>query len=147
MKAFNVFFLLMSLTVLIQCKSTQSASGKPTATLINTYWKLAEANGERIETPAGVREVHIILTVENNENRLKGFAGCNNIGGSFKQDQNKLTFSAFSTKMMCPNQQMKLENFLLDLLSATDNYLIKGEDLMLLEGDTELAIFKAVYLK
>lgn len=104
-------------------------------------------NGEPVQPPAGTREVHIILTHDDQENRMKGFAGCNNIGGSFKQDGQKITFSAFSTKMMCEPNQMKVEDFLLKVLTATDNYIIKGETLTLLEGDTALASFQSVYLK
>jgi heat shock protein HslJ len=49
--------------------------------------------------------------------------------------------------MMCEASQMKVENFLLGALTATDNYEVKGETLLLLEGETELAEFRAVYLK
>ena len=104
-------------------------------------------NGEPVQTPAGVREVHFILSNHDQENRIKGFAGCNNIGGGFKQDGQKLSFSAFSTKMMCEPSQMKIEDYLLTVLATTDHYEIKGETLILLEGDTALAQFQSVYLK
>lgn len=146
MKTINTLLVLFVVGALVQCKSTQSPD-TPAASLLNTYWRLAEMNGEPVQTPANVREAHIILSQEDQENRLKGFAGCNTIGGTFKQDGKNLTFSAFSTKMMCPENQMKVENFLLTALSTADNYEIKGETLSLLEGETTLATFQAVYLK
>ncbi|MEJ1242382.1 META domain-containing protein [Chryseolinea sp. T2] len=141
--------MLASFVILLaQCKSEKPASeASSTATLTNTYWRLTEMNGEPIQTPAGVREVHIILTHTDQEDRIKGFAGCNNLGGSFKLDGQKITFSAFSTKMMCPPEQMKVEDFLLNALTATDNFEIKGEKLTLLEGQTTVANFESVYLK
>lgn len=132
----------------MQCKSSQPAAASvSTATLLNTYWRLAEMNGEPLTTPDGRREVHIILTQEGNENRLKGFAGCNSVGGTFRQEEQKLTFSAISTKMMCDPESMKVEDFLLGALTETDSYTISGETLSLLEGETALASFQAVYLK
>ena len=133
---------------LLQCKSAKPSSDtSSTATLVNTDWRLVEMNGEPVQTPPGVREVHIILTHADQEDKIKGFAGCNNIGGTFKQDGQKLTFSAFSTRMMCPPEQMKVEDFLLKALTAADNYEIKGEKLTLLEGQTVVGRFESVYLK
>ena len=142
-------FIIAVALALFQCKSTKPAADATasTASLLNTYWKLSEVNGDPLETPAGAREVHIILSHDDQENRLKGFAGCNNIGGGFTLDGQKLTFSAFSTKMMCTPEQMKIEDFLLKSLSTTDSYEIKGETLMLLQGDVALAVFQSVYLK
>jgi heat shock protein HslJ len=148
MKLKNVHLTFAIVAFLFQCKSsTPVADTNPTATLLNTYWRLADMNGEPVKPPAGTREVHVILSRDDQENRMKGFAGCNNIGGSFKQEGLKITFSAFSTKMMCEPNQMKIEDFLLNALTATDNYIIKGETLTLLEGDTVLATFESVYLK
>lgn len=147
MKYLKLFCVLL-IALMFQCKTAKvNPPPAPTASLLNTYWRLAEVNGEPLQTPPNVREVHMILTREDQENRLKGFAGCNNFGGSFTQNGNKLSFSAFSTKMMCPPDQMKTEDFLMKSLSATDSYEIDGETLSLLEGETELARFSAVYLK
>lgn len=131
-----------------QCKSTKpTPETGSTATLLNTYWRLAEVNGNPLQTPAGVREAHIILSHDDGENRIKGFDGCNTIGGSFRQEDQKLTISAYSTRMACLPEQMKIEDFLLKALTAADHYEIKGETLTLLEGETTLAIFQSVYLK
>jgi heat shock protein HslJ len=148
MKLIQVFALLLVAVTLVQCKGSKTtATPAPMASLLNTYWRLEEVNGEPVQTPAGIREVHVVLTVTDQGNQLKGFAGCNNIGGSFTQDGKKLSFSTFSTKMMCSAGQMKVEDFLLQALTAADNYELKGETLSLLEAQTELATFQAVYLK
>jgi heat shock protein HslJ len=148
MKLIRYTLVIAVALALFQCKSAKPAPPAPsTATLLNTYWRLSEVNGNPLQTPAGTREVHIILQHDDQENRVKGFAGCNNVGGGFTIDGQKLTFSAFTTKMMCPPEQMMIEDFLLKALSATDSYEIKGETLTLLEGNVVLAVFQSVYLK
>jgi len=117
-----------------------------TATLENTYWQLVEINGASIATPANAKEVHIILSSVENEKRVKGFAGCNNMGGSFTLDGNKIHFTTISTKMFCQDR-MDVEDQFFKVLSNTQTYTIKGEELYLYQGDTKLASFRSVYLK
>lgn len=139
----NVFMLLMVL-LFTQCKTVQTA-GTSTATLQNTYWKLAEMNGMPVITPPGAKEVHFILT---SEGGIKGFAGCNSLGGSFTRDSdsNKIKFTTITTRMMC-SERMDIENYLTSVLSNTDSYKINGEILELYQDNTFLAKFESVYLK
>ncbi len=73
--------VILLLIVLVQCKSTEK--NVSTASLENTYWRLDEMNGESFVPPTDAKEAHIILTTVNTEKRVKGFAGCNNMGGGF----------------------------------------------------------------
>ncbi len=60
----------------------QGCSGpQSTAQLENTYWKLMTLGGESMESPEGAREIHIVLHSEGN--RVAGFAGCNQMMGSY----------------------------------------------------------------
>jgi heat shock protein HslJ len=136
---------IITIAFLGQCKPTETKTTSA-ANLENTYWKLTEINGEPLSTPENGREVHIVLTKEGNEGKLKGFAGCNNMGGSYSITDGKIKFTVISTKMMCEDR-MDIENFLLGVLNNADNYIIEGENLKLYEGRTFLANFQSVYFK
>lgn len=121
-------------------------SSASTATLENTYWKLAEMNGKPLTTPADAKEVHIVLTNEGDSKRIKGYAGCNSLGGSYTLSGNEIKFIAITTKMMCVDR-MDVEDYLLKALSSANRYKIIGETLELYQGDALVARFQSVYLK
>ena len=138
-------FALVALVVM-GCKSSAPASSVPDASLVETYWKLTELMGQPVPAPRpDTREVHIILK---NGNRLQGFAGCNNIMGSFEvKNEFSITFSGVaSTLMACPD--MTTEDNLKKVLEQVDNYTIRGNSLSLNKARmAPLARFEAVYLK
>ncbi|HYG18331.1 MAG TPA: META domain-containing protein [Ohtaekwangia sp.] len=135
--------LIGILITLTQCKPTQNTTS--VANLENTYWKLSEINGKPVTTAEGVKEVYMVLGKEGSEQRLKGFGGCNNMGGSYTLSGNTIKFIVISTKMAC--DRMDIENFFFNALSRADRYLIKGETLELYQGETFLTRFESVYLK
>lgn len=136
---FPVVFLMM------QCKSSSQVVSS-TANLENTYWKLSEMNGMPVITPDDAKEVHFILTHDGSEKRIKGFAGCNALGGNYTSDGNNIKFTMITTRMMC-HDRMEVENYLLQVLSSADSYKITGETLELYQNNTFLAKFESVYLK
>jgi len=139
-------YIVIALVVfLFSCKTVQTSSTS-TATLENTRWKLSEMNGMPVITPPDAKEVHFILSSENGEHRIQGFAGCNSLGGSFTREGNKIKFTTITTRMMC-NERMDIENYLTSVLTNTDSYKINGEILELYQADTFLAKFEAVHLK
>lgn len=103
-------------------------------------------NGKSIVTPPDAKEVHMILTSTGNEKRIKGFAGCNTMGGSFTLKENKIHFTTLSTKMFCPDR-MEVEDSFFKVLSNADTYGINGEELYLYQGETKIATFQSVYFK
>jgi heat shock protein HslJ len=111
MKNLCIIFIISLL--LLHCRPSEKRMS--TANLENTYWKLSEMNGKPVVTPEDSREVHIVLTKEGTETRLKGFAGCNNMGGSYSLSGNTIKFTVISTKMLCPDS-METENFLFSVL-------------------------------
>jgi heat shock protein HslJ len=138
------YLLAIIVTVFFaQCKPTEKTTSA--ANLENTYWKLTERNGEPIATPENGREVHIILTKEGTETRLKGFAGCNGMGGSYTVKEGEIKFSVITTKMMC--DRMEIENYIVGVLNSANHYEIEGETLKLYNDATFLAKFESVYLK
>lgn len=136
-----IFFSISIL--LLHCKPAEKTGS--IANLENTYWKLTAMNGRLVATPENGREVHIVLAKDGDKKMLKGFAGCNSIGGEYAVDGNKIGFTAISTKMFC-NDRMDVENFLLDVLNKADGYKIKGETLELYQGNSLLTTFQSVYL-
>ena len=128
------------------CKTSTHLSNGADASLVETYWKLTELMGQPVSRPEpNKKEAHIILK---SDNRLQGFAGCNNIMGAYElKNEFSLTFSdVASTLMACP--EMKTEDALKEVLEQTDNYTIKGNTLSLNKARmAPLAKFEAVYLK
>lgn len=141
MKTPYVFLLALSLLI-VQCKPSQVSSSRHT--LENTHWRLSEMNGNPIITLDGSRDVHIMLTTDRGEKRISGFAGCNQLTGGYTLSGEKVKFVVASTKMMCPEEQMAVEDFLLKALSTATSFKIDGDMLELLDGETSLAIFKAI---
>jgi uncharacterized lipoprotein YbaY/heat shock protein HslJ len=114
------------------------------ADLQNTYWKLLELDGEPVESPEGVREIHLVL--DTGEFRVRGFAGCNNFFGGYRLDDQSLSFSQIgSTMMACPGG-MDTEQAFLQALGATTRAEVSGQILSLYANDQLLARFEAVYL-
>lgn len=143
----NILPILCLTIIFFQCKTAQPPPlAEATATLENTYWKLAEMNGQPVITPTDAREVHMILGPTETAKQIKGFAGCNTIGGSYSTEGSKIKFVTLSTKMFCQDTQ-EIENFFLKVLSQADSYKINGQTLELYQGSTLLAPFTAVYLK
>src|SRR4029079_5186659 len=56
----------------------------PTAQLIHTYVLVASVEGTAVTIRPGTREPHLVLRREGS--RLAGFAGCNSLSGSFRED-------------------------------------------------------------
>ena len=130
--------------VLTKQANNMESGKKSNAELVETYWKLTEIMGKPVTSPAGVREMHIILKKQ--DNRIQGFAGCNNMIGTYElRDGNFISFKGIaSTKMACPD--MSIENQLTDVLGRADNYSILGDKLSLNKARmAPLARFEAVY--
>ena len=130
--------------VLTKQAGIMDSEKKSNATLAETYWKLTELMGKPVTTPAGEREIHIILKIQ--DNRIQGFAGCNSIMGSYElKDGNFIRFrDVASTKMACDD--MTIENQFKEILERADNYSILGDNLSLNKARmAPLARFEAVY--
>lgn len=141
MKTFQAILLVTGLLT-VQCKSSQVSKASPS--FENTHWRLSEVNGNPIITLEGSRDVYIMMTAEQGENRITGFAGCNNLGGGYSLSGEKVKFTTITTKMMCAPEQMAIEDFLLKALTAATSFKISGDELELIDGQVALANFKAV---
>lgn len=119
-------------------------SSTVTTPLVNTYWKLIEIDGAVIETHEKQREVHILM--EQEDNRARGFAGCNNFFGNYELDGNAVKFGQLaSTMAACP--YLDEETALFRALEKVGEYEILGESLELRGGDGIRIRARAVYLE
>ncbi|MBA4503191.1 META domain-containing protein [Marinobacterium marinum] len=115
------------------------------APLQNTYWKLTSLNGTAIEATKGQREAHLILK---QDNRVQGFAGCNQFMGEFKQEGKQLSFGPIAGTLRACIPGLEYERSFLQLLQNQVNWSIDGEQLKLSNPEQNIqATFKAVYLK
>lgn len=135
-------FLFALCVLLMQCKPTQVSTSK--SSFENTHWRLAEMNGNPIITLDGSHDIYITMKSDKGEKRIGGFAGCNSITGGYTLTGTKVKFTIATTMMMCPAEQMEVEDFLLKALSSATSYQIDGDTLQLLDGQTTLATFKAI---
>ena len=119
---------------------------KPNAPLQNTRWKLRSLPG--LDTLPMLGKDAWIQFVLNSSN-FRGSAGCNNISGTFASgSHNTLKIGPVAmTRMMCPEDMMKVEHGVIKAVNEVDNYEIHGDDLILKKGKTILARFEALYLK
>ncbi len=105
-------------------------SKKTSSTLTNTYWKLIELNGKKIDAiTADKKEIH--LKFISDSNRVEGFGGCNGFGGNYttKNDFNISITNVISTMIACPD--LETENKLFKVLNTADNYYVKEDTLSL----------------
>jgi len=126
------------------CSSLQP--GKATS-LTDTYWKLIELDGNKVEI-ASTQQREVRITLASEGARVNGFSGCNRFMGGYDQDGNSLKFTQMAgTMMACEAPLMELESQVLKMLSVTTSYRIDNGQLNLLAGDKVLARFEAVYLR
>lgn len=129
-----------------QISENQDCTPTEHAELFNTYWKLIELDGKRVQldgTPAQQREAHMVLNEQ--EFRVNGHSGCNRFFGGFDLDGEKLVFSGLgSTMMACPSGMETEQAFLL-ALGESNRARVLGQFLELFKNEHSLARFEAVY--
>jgi heat shock protein HslJ len=64
--------------------------------IVEKYWKLKKINGKEIKI-SGNQEIEIFFILKTQNNRITGFAGCNNIIGEYVlENENKISFKNVS---------------------------------------------------
>ncbi len=120
------------------CAPAQSESP-----LRSTSWVFHTVRGRSMALGAGHRRPSLIF--RENEDQIRGFAGCNQIGASFFLEDNKLSFGPVtSTRMQCsPTPTMEVERNIIRALETTASYRIEGRRLTLLNAKgVELAVLE-----
>jgi copper homeostasis protein (lipoprotein) len=119
---------------------------RPTAKLENTYWKLTRLGNEPVLIGAMQREPHVVL--HSADLRVAGFSGCNNINGSFKVDDDQISFGPMATTMLACVEGADTERAFLKALEGVSTWRVIGEHLDFLSSAGELvARFEARYME
>jgi len=116
------------------------------ASLTNTYWRPVELAGKSVVVEDSQREPHLMLMP--GDNKLRGFAGCNQFLGRFDVQANSLRFTGVATTRKFCDGLMDQEQEFLHMLEGTASHKIVGEALDLYDASgTLLARFESQYLK
>jgi uncharacterized lipoprotein YbaY/heat shock protein HslJ len=142
----NINKVKLIVDILEKLEPDNSCSPDTHASLQETYWRLDKVGGEKVSTPDGMKEAHMILS--GSESRIRGNAGCNNFFGQFVTENDTLSFSALGATMMaCPPPAMETEQKFMAALQSTVRFGISGLFLSLYDADgVLLASLEAVYL-
>ncbi len=119
---------------------------QPSATLLETYWRVLEIDGKPVKVIPPGREPHLILKAEGQ--RVQGATGCNRFSGSFQKTDAGLRFQPLAaTQMACPPPADALEQSFLQAIAAVRGYRLAGNCLELLDeqGNTRMRL-EAQYL-
>ena len=126
----------------------QSCSrSKADAPLVNTYWRIAQLQGEATTVVAGRREPHIVLKRTAEASSYAATVGCNQLVGGFEASGTTLSFNAAaSTRMACPPPLAAMERRLQETLERVRRWQRKGNTLVLEDQQGKaLALLEAVY--
>jgi uncharacterized lipoprotein YbaY/heat shock protein HslJ len=119
-----------------------------TASLMDTYWRIAELQGTPVPSVPAVREAHLILRDFEGSGYI-ATVGCNRLIGGFQVEGDALTFTlGATTRMACPPPLDDAERDLRAVLEATRGYRLVGQSLQLIDAEgTDIAVLGAVYLR
>lgn len=102
------FYVLFMIFVLVGCaskKTTVSVYNNPSLT--NKVWGVTSIQGTTIEYK---NQANVVYLTFSEDYKVHGFAGCNNYGGSFTADGNKMTIQQVAvTKMSCPEFRLETQ--------------------------------------
>ncbi|MEM0519616.1 MULTISPECIES: META domain-containing protein [Aequorivita] len=145
---FQFLAIVLASFSLFSCGTTQNNAMINTTestsenTITETHWVLETLGGEKIDAfkygnPIGFK-------LNDKENRINGFSGCNSFFGNYSLEAgNRISFSSLgATKMACLTLAFN-EADLLEVFNLADNYSISGDKLSLNVGKrAPLAVFK-----
>lgn len=106
--------------------------------LFNTQWQLKVIYKDKV---AAYIYTNAFIRFEETQKRVSGNGSCNSFGGSVTIVDNNLKFgNLFSTKMYCDAVQ-GIETDFFTALGKITRYEIKGNSLLMYQGDTLLLEF------
>ena len=140
----QLFTIALAALTLFSCGVNQNKnmSVNNEIKITDTKWVLETLEGQKINSLQNGKEVSFTLNTV--ENRVSGFAGCNNFFGIYTLEEgNRIRFSTMgATRMACPEGAFN-ENKYLEIFNLADNYTINGDRLELNIGRrAPLAVFK-----
>ena len=139
MKKPSLYFLTMFVLAGIMLSA---CSGGTSASLTGT-WELVSYGSPASPTPAAAEVDTSVIFDE--DGTISGNVGCNDFGGDYKVDGNKITFGPISsTLMMCADTAVgDQETAVLKTLTETVTFVIEGDALTLTSADGSSVIVLA----
>ncbi len=117
----------------------------PLAPLSNTYWKLLSIQEQVVSMEPG-QEREVFFQLQEDALRLKGFAGCNELMGSYLANGNELEFSQIGATRKACQVGMQTESQFIEVLTSTRHFSIHEHTLTLFnEAKRPIARFEAQY--
>ncbi len=134
--------LVFSFALMVSCTVRHADVAGEQNTLQDTDWVLLSFEEQEVPAAPNTRTSYIHFDSKNN--KVKGYAGCNNFFGTYTLKGDHLTLQQLgSTRMACPD--MEVENYLMAVLERVNTYTIAGDLLTLYSKGTAVAIFRAGY--
>ena len=114
--------------------------------LENTSWQLVDISGEKIITKnINGKETGIITLDISDDDRISGSGGVNRYFGSYTVDNGIIKMSSVgSTKMMGPEDLMKVEEKYFSILQNVTGFEIRDSGILVLNSDAGSLTFKRV---
>lgn len=139
---------IASLIILIGCASSDELPSAPfqdqlLPSLTKTEWTLTELSGQPVSVPAEGQVPS--LRFSQDEERVSGFAGCNQFFGAYSVEGDRLHLQSIGmTRKSCsPPSTMQLETRFVDALENVTRATISGNILTLYDGNRAIAKFVA----
>lgn len=124
---------------------TRNKLAEPDAVLAGTKWLLTSAYGSTVSERRGSLQVHMQLN--DSDETVFGFAGCNRFGGSYSLEGNKIKFGNVAITMMACPEGGDTEMQFMKALAEVDEYRINGGTMSGYAGGALIISFKAHSLK
>lgn len=136
---YYIFIIVLLATACKPSNKINKVVGITKATFENTRWALIELNAQAITF-----ENKPYLVFAPKSMVVNGFAGCNQLAGSYESSGQKIKLNNIaSTRMFC-EETMQTEIAFLQTLQQVNQYQIEGHELLLLQDDKVVARFRVV---
>ena len=118
---------------MVSCKSA-----KESVSLTGVKWVAESLNGKEIKFKE--RGSEVFITLESDNKKVFGRAGCNRFFGTYEQNESQLTFSGMgATRMACPD--METEGKILKALNEVKSFdVLAGGGIGLYDANNALVI-------
>jgi len=122
----------------IVVRNRSEVAADPGQVLEGGPWLLLELNSMVVQLPAGER--HPYLQFRQQDNRVAGYSGCNELTGSFAVQGNSLTIGPLGmTRRFCADAAGEVEQVFLTVLSKVSGWRIEQQMLLLMDSDRVVA--------
>ncbi|EKE83353.1 META domain-containing protein [Idiomarina xiamenensis] len=114
-----------------------------TVTITDTEWRLTEIRGNAVTEFVDDASQAPHMTLNEGEQRVSGFAGCNNFNGQYQNSQQQIEFAKIATTRKMCEQTMAIEKQFVATLEQVTEWYIEANKLYLLnESGDAIAVFK-----